>query len=214
MIGTTSRRDELWACASCNATKKCVNYDLCSEKKPVKWFSGEGCYPCNIIFGKGIKISGIRDPAPEEECIICYSSDTKMMKFPAIDCVHHFCTKCCKDIIFEDERHYYVDPTLYGCPVCPKGCKNPQVGKQCQCEEYDEIQEAWALSWPDQYERWQEAEIKSVLADHSTDFYGKRMCPLCKRKIPIIARDSRYVFVPISLSWSQVEEAESMSNAQ
>jgi len=194
--------------------KKCINYAFCGEKKPVKWFNGVSCYMCNHTFGKGTKIPGIRDSVPGEECTICYSSDTKMMKFPVVDCVHYFCVQCSRDIIFEDESHYYVDPTLYGCPVCPKGCKNPRVGKQCTCEEYDEIQEAWALSSPDQYERWQKAEIESVCSEHNSDFYGKKMCPLCKRKIPIISRDSKYAFIPISLIWSQVEEAESTPNTE
>lgn len=75
-----------------------------------------------------------------------------------------------------------MSPVQYGCPPCPNGRNNPEVGMQCNCYEYDEILELWEENNPDQYEIWSVKKSKSIDTSGGDVVYGQKTCPLCRSK--------------------------------
>ena len=65
-------------------------------------------------------------------------------------------------------------------PVRPP--KLAEKGKQCYCEEYDEIQDNWQINNPDDYKRWNEAEELSIDSgeDNPGSIFNSKKCPLCR----------------------------------
>jgi hypothetical protein len=109
------------------------------------------------------------------------TSENAMMKFPAPGCSHWLCVKCSREIIYRDETRYHLDPRPFGCPPCPNGCNNPVRGKQCYCEEYDAVQDAWGSEFPVECKIWIDCEHLSIESDHTDNSYGSRKCPVCRR---------------------------------
>ena len=117
-----------------------------------------------------------------EECPVCLEH-SKQVKFPA-KCGHWFCVTCSRNILFWDETRYHLSPVPYGCPPCPNGCVNPTRGKQCYCENYDEILERWEHEYPDNYNVWNEDERNSIGLSETTQgsVFASQKCPLCRKK--------------------------------
>ena len=133
---------------------KCKNYELCQHILLPEHYENHGNYLC-MTCGDWFKIGGfgwneLEFRVGEEECVVCNETSNKQLKFPA-NCGHWFCLSCSRNILFWDETRYHLSPVPYGCPSCPNGCVNPEKGKQCYCEEYDEIQEEWEQEQPDKY---------------------------------------------------------------
>ena len=119
----------------------------------------------------------------EEECVVCYETSNKKLKFPA-NCGHWFCVSCSRHILFWDETRYYLSPIQYGCPPCPNGCVNPEKGKQCYCKEYDIIQKKWEQEQPDKYKEWNDAEHISIELSEETcgSIFSSGKSPLYSKK--------------------------------
>lgn len=164
---------------------KCKNYELCRHILSPNWFSWYGNYLCctcdNSSFGFRWRELEFKDC--NEECIICNKTVNKKVKFPT-KCGHWFCILCSQNILFWDETRYHLSPEPYGCPPCPNGCKNPIKGKQCYCEEYDEILERWEQENPQQYWQHNEDENLSIELSETTpgSVFGSKTCPLCRAK--------------------------------
>ena len=166
---------------------KCKNYDLCQHILLPEHYENHANYLC-MTCGDWFKVGGfgwneLEFRVGEEECIVCNETSNKQLKFPA-NCGHWFCLSCSRNILFFDETRYHLSPVPYGCPSCPNGCVNPEKGKQCYCEEYDEIQEEWEQEQPDKYKEWNNAENISIELSEtiSGSVFGSAKCPLCRKK--------------------------------
>lgn len=95
-----------------------------------------------------------------------------------------FCVNCCKKILFWDESRYHLSPEPYGCPPCPNNCNNPVKGKQCYCEEYDEIQKIWENTNPKEYKKWNDDEHFSIhnSEEESGSIFSSKTCSMCRKK--------------------------------
>jgi len=122
-----------------------------------------------------------------EECAVCNETENKKVRFPA-DCGHLFCAPCSRNILFWDEERYHLSPVPFGCPPCPNDCINPLKGKQCRCEEYDEILDRWERDYPENYQEYNDAEDLSIELSETTpgSVFGSRRCPLCSKKYEIV----------------------------
>ena len=71
----------------------------------------------------------------------------------------------------------------YGCPPCPNGCKNPEKGRQCYCEEYDKIIDQWKDFSPVNFDEWIYNERFSIdkEEDNEGSIYGSAKCPICRK---------------------------------
>lgn len=166
---------------------KCKNYELCHHTLPPEHYEYHANYLC-MTCGDWFKVGGfgwneLEFRVGEEECVVCNEISNKQLKFPA-NCGHYFCISCSRNILFWDETRYHLSPIPYGCPPCPNGCVNPERGKQCYCEEYDEIKEEWELEQPDKYKEWDDAECLSIELSEtiSGSVFGSQKCPLCRKK--------------------------------
>jgi hypothetical protein len=162
---------------------KCKNYELCESLLPKWWFECKAnylCPYCDMHRFFGWKELVFRDS--DEECIVCNETGSKQVKFPA-ECGHWFCTTCTRNIIFIDETRYHLSPVPFGCPPCPNGCVNPIKGKQCYCENYDEILEKWREENPIAREEYNDAETLSIELGETTagSVFGSKKCPLCRK---------------------------------
>jgi hypothetical protein len=160
---------------------KCKNFELCDTILPMWWYDCKGkylCTNCDIFNWNELEF---RDTT--EDCVVCYCNNSREMKFPT-HCGHWFCINCSQNILFWDETRYHLSPEPYGCPPCPTGCINPIKGKQCYCEEYDEIQEKWKLNHPEQFKEWNDNDHESIDLSEQTigSVYSSKTCPLCRKK--------------------------------
>ena len=161
---------------------KCKNYNLCESILPKWWYDCKGkylCTNCDIFkFGE----LEFRNCFENEECFVCFGLE-KLVKFPA-NCGHWFCVSCSRNILFWDETRYHLSPVQFGCPPCPNGCINPIKGKQCYCEDYDEILELWKNECPNKFEEYNDAENLSIELGETTlgSVFGSKKCPLCREK--------------------------------
>ena len=164
---------------------KCKNYELCESILPHDWWECTASYLCmtcdNGFIGFGWKELEFKES--EEECVVCNETGNKQVKFPA-GCGHWFCVSCSRNILFWDETRYHLSPVPFGCLPCPNGCINPVKGKQCYCENYDEILEQWKQENPQQYKEYNDAEHLSVELSETTtgSVFGSKRCPLCRKK--------------------------------
>ena len=160
---------------------KCKNYELCEHILSPDWFSWNGNYICPSCDMFGWKELEFKENA--EECVVCNETGNKQLKFPA-NCCHWFCVSCSRNILFWDETRYHFSPVPFGCPPCPNDCINHVKGKQCYCENYDEILERWEQENPQQYKEYNDAENLSVELSETTarSVFGSRKCPLCRVK--------------------------------
>ena len=166
---------------------KCKNYELCQHiLPPTAYEDGTNylCMTCGDWFKRGgFGWNELEFRESEEECAVCMETSNIQLNFPA-NCGHSFCVSCSRNILFYDETRYHLSPIPYGCPSCPNGCINPEKGKQCYCEEYDEIQEEWEQEQPDKYKEWNDAENISIKLSEtiSGSVFGSAKCPLCRKK--------------------------------
>jgi hypothetical protein len=163
-----------------NGGIKCKNYNLCEAVLPEWWFNCKGkylCINCDCFGWNELKFRNINN-----DCNVCYNNGIEM-KFPT-DCGHWFCVNCCKKILFWDETRYHLSPEPYGCPSCPNGCINPIKGKQCYCEEYDEIQNNWENTHPEEFKKWKDDEHDSISnsSEESGSVFTSKKCPICRKK--------------------------------
>lgn len=160
---------------------KCKNYELCEAVLPNWWFDCKSnylCINCDMFGWNELEFK-----ESEEECVVCYETLNKQVKFPA-NCGHWVCVSCSRNILFWDETRYHLSPVPFGCQSCPNECVNPVKGRQCYCENYYEIIEEWKQENPSQFEEYNDAEILSVELSETTAgsiFYSKK-CPLCRKK--------------------------------
>jgi hypothetical protein len=164
---------------------KCKNYELCETTLALDHFKMVANYLC-MTCGSWFKINSfgwneLEFKECNEDCDICSENVTRKLKFPT-NCGHWFCISCSRNILFYDESRYYINATLYGCPPCPNKCINPDKGRQCGCEEYDEIQDQWRQEFLEQFNTWNKAEQDSILIGcNSMSSYGTCKCPLCRK---------------------------------
>ena len=166
---------------------KCKNYELCENilsKKYIKLHSSNLCITCGSIYdGYGFGLNDIEFRETIEECAICYNK-TKQVKFPT-NCGHWFCIQCTQNILFFDITRYHLSPVIFGCEVCPNGCKNPDQGKQCYCDEYNKIKDDWGIKYPLQFNEWINAEHALIKFSEPINdgAFGSGICPLCRKKV-------------------------------
>lgn len=158
---------------------KCKNYELCEAILPPDWFTMKchyRCTNCDILGWNELEFK------ESEECVVCNEMN-KQVKFPA-NCGHWFCVSCSRNILFWDETRYHLSPVPFGCPPCPNGCINPVKGKQCYCENYDEVLEQWEQENPIQYKEYNDAEHLSIELSETTagSIFNSKKCPLCRKK--------------------------------
>ena len=160
---------------------KCKNYELCESILPNWWFECKATYLCTNCDMFGWKELEFKES--DEECVVCNETGNKKVKFPA-NCGHWFCVSCSRNILFWDETRYHLSPVPFGCPPCPNECINPIKGKQCYCEDYDEILDHWKEEYPDKYEEYNDAENLSIELSETTagSLFNSKKCPLCREK--------------------------------
>ncbi len=167
-----------------HSCQKCLNYEFCKKMGSKRYFECYNgiCQGCDIrsFIHKKNRILEFRDTS--EPCCVCLEQKGREMKFPS-ECGHWFCIDCSRDLILWDETRYHINPVLFGCPPCPNKCKNPDRGKQCYCEEYDEILEKWREEYPEKSKLYNELEQYNIEHGHEKEIvYGKGICPLCRSK--------------------------------
>jgi len=149
----------------------CINYELCNNTA----LTASGfCMTCS----SWLKCGALSIVDSTGNCGVCMNPSQRKVVFPA-GCGHSFCVACSRTTLIIHGSRYHLSPVPYGCPPCPKGCDNPTQGKQCMCQEYDAVQEAWAQSNTGAYNRWNDDQ--NTPRDGSI-IYGKWCCPLCKKK--------------------------------
>lgn len=160
---------------------KCKNYELCENILSLGWLEWSANYICLSCDKFGFNELEFKEC--NDECIVCNETGNKQVKFPT-NCGHSFCVSCSKNILFCDETRYHLSPVPFGCPSCPNGCINPIKGKQCYCEEYDEIIDLWEVEYPEKYEEYYDAEYLSIELSEtkSGSVFGSMKCPLCRKK--------------------------------
>ena len=166
---------------------KCKNYVLCQQILLPDHYENLANYLC-MTCGDWFKLGGfgwneLEFIVRDEECVVCNETIDKQLKFPA-NCGHWFCVSCSHNILFWDETRYHLSRVPYGCPPCPNRCTNPDRGKQCYCDEYDEIQEEWEQEQPGKYKEWNDAQHISIIlsTECDADVFGSAKCPLCRKK--------------------------------
>ena len=161
---------------------KCKNYELCKAILPPDWWEIKATYLCMNceIFA----FNELEFRKSNEECVICFTTNyEQQVKFPT-NCDHWFCVSCSRNILFWDETRYHLSPVLFGCPPCPNECINPEKGKQCYCEEYDKIRDAWEQEYPLEYTKYNDAEDLSINLSETIpgSIFSSKKCPLCNKK--------------------------------
>jgi len=77
------------------------------------------------------------------DCSLCNEMVNTKIPFPS-KCSHVYCIDCTRYLLFcGEDSTLHISPIPYGCPPCPKGCRNPVKGIQCSCSEYDDVIEEW-----------------------------------------------------------------------
>ena len=160
---------------------KCKNYELCEHILSPDWWEYMATYICPSCDMFGWKELEFKES--DEECVVCNETENIQVKFPA-NCGHWFCVSCSRNILFWDETRYHLSPVPFGCPPCPNECINPIKGKQCYCEDYDEILERWEQENPQQYKEYNDSENLSIELSENTagSVFGSNKCPLCRIK--------------------------------
>lgn len=164
----------------------CKNSELCESEAVIDpdgivMFNGL-CMNCSSIFKYGCQLGEIQFLDVDEECLICTENVSRKMLWP---CGHSFCVGCSREILFFKESRFHLRQADFGAPACPNGCENPVRGTQCYCDEYDSVLEQWKQEFPEDYDRWDEAEEQSIAnigAYHEPNVFGNQKCPMCRTK--------------------------------
>jgi hypothetical protein len=133
----------------------CKNYKLCERVLPpdcLDCIDTRICRSC-VVFGW----NELQFTKRSETCTVCNEPGHDQVKFPEHDNDWH-CVSCTRRILFWNQNRYCISPVPFGCPPCPNKCLNPENGKQCDCETYDEILKMWKREHPRQYKEYSEAE--------------------------------------------------------
>jgi hypothetical protein len=157
---------------------KCQNYALCQNECQL-WlldvYNGR-CPDCEHVEGVGgVPLPEVKENKGNIECPVCFDIPDVFIKFPP--CTHHFCANCSRRLIFLDETKFEVSRVIFGCPPCPNGCQNPRVGRQCHCEEYEDIMKIWERDHPDHCREFEEMQM--FVDDNLHDETIGR-CPICR----------------------------------
>lgn len=158
---------------------KCKNYYLCGVVLPDWWSEtkySDLCMNCDLMGFYDLKFK-IRT---NESCQLCFETNEILLQFPA-NCGHWFCVDCSSEILLCDKSRYCLSPVLYGCLPCPNGCVNPIKGKQCHCDEYDDVLELWYIHHREDFEKWDESQNSSI--QNSKIKSKLEFCPLCFKHI-------------------------------
>lgn len=165
---------------------KCKNYELCERVIGPDWWEYYGnylCLNCGSWFKKGgFGWDELEFRQSNEECIVCNEISNTQVKFPT-NCDHWFCISCSRNILFWDESRYHLSYEPFGCPPCPNECNNPIKGRQCDCEDYDEILEKWRQENPEQFKEYDDAENLSMESGETVgSIFSSGKCPLCRKE--------------------------------
>jgi hypothetical protein len=158
---------------------KCKNYKLCNKLLQCTHWDNNNNYIC--YYCSEYKWGELEFKIYEDECVICKTIANTQVKFPY--CTHWFCVVCSNKILIWDSSQYHLSPVKFGCPPCPKGCDNPERGKQCECEEYQRIIDKWKRNNIDNYNQWRTLENESIELSEITEgsAFGSLSCPLCRQ---------------------------------
>jgi hypothetical protein len=170
--------DEPWnnnCCPGCRVL--CLNHEFCGGSTCTQLLEihHELCKSCEISYHFGMKVERLTIFDTNEKCVGCNKLVKRKMMFPD-GCGHSFCLPCSQNILLEkDEDDERVSPELFRCPPCPNGCKNPDQGPRCDCEEYDEVKKKWEMENPVLYELYNKLER---YLDENTEFKSYE-CIIC-----------------------------------
>lgn len=156
----------------------CPNNEVCEGKK-VPGMGSDYCMNCGSWYKNGFGWNKLTIIDSLDECCICMNNCKRKLMFPT-NCGHSFCINCSKEVLFDNDYKYCLSPVPYGCPPCPNGCENPVKGKQCNCVEYDSIQDEWEWINSEQFNKWNNEQEKSIKIGIDAIFC-RNTCPLCKR---------------------------------
>jgi hypothetical protein len=134
---------------------KCKNYKLCKRvlsPERLAFIGTRICCSCSVFGWNELEFT-----QSSEKCMVCNETGHDQVKFSAYGS-NWFCVSCSRNILFWDQSRYYLSPVPFGCPPCPNKCINPEKGKQCDCEKYDEILKRWKNEHPRQYKEYNDAE--------------------------------------------------------
>jgi hypothetical protein len=169
--------DEPWhnnCCPGCRVL--CLNHEFCGGSNCIQNIDIHHglCMNCEVTYHFEMKIERLTIFDANDECIGCNKIVTRKMMFPN-GCGHSFCLLCSKDILERDESKLGFSHALFGCLPCPNGCRNPVLGKQCDCDEYEPIKKKWQRTNPALYEH------HCTLDSESYKPTAMR-CPICQTK--------------------------------
>lgn len=165
---------------------ECPNFQVCGRKFPA-WMGSSGdkhCIDCFVLLHNTKLPTTFQVSPTDEQCIICMDTTGEEVTFPW--CNHKFCCKCTGEILFHDETKFETSPFKFGCPACPVGCKNPNIGKQCRCPEYLPVVQTWMENNPDDWKDWISFEVSTTKIcknriEQNGDSRGSGRCPVCRR---------------------------------
>ena len=150
---------------------KCKNYEFCGVVLPDElWWQCRGKYICADCDANWCRELEFGEPA---ECPVCYETKVQL-KFPG-SCDHWLCCSCIGVVVCGKETVPGVSPVPFGCPPCPNGCTNPEMGPQCDCKEYDLVLEQWEDSGDPGFVRFNQFIDAHVQHVHPTN-----KCPMCR----------------------------------
>lgn len=158
--------------------KPCSNVDICGDRECVVVREPHVCLECQQL-----GLLEILHQSCEEECPVCRKHMETKFKFPSCD--HWACSHCLRLAFFGPDGPELADinPVLYGCPPCPNGCKNPNLGRQCGCKEYDVVKQKWSDRCPEECNAWMDDEqmySENIGANLREEALG---CPLCRTPV-------------------------------
>lgn len=169
--------------------RQCVNFKLCEGSA---WLNTDLCVPCERFEWGKLTIF-----ESNQKCTRCHNLATMEVVFPT-HCDHSICLSCFKFIMYWDEANYHVSEETFDCPPCPNGCRNPVVGPQCWCLEYDEVKDKWRTDFPNKSKQHSYHENHLI----ETIPYPTKQCPTCHKEYSGIVK---YPYTVVSKVYTNVE---------
>jgi hypothetical protein len=168
-----------------NCCKKCripcLNHEFCKGDTctDLIHIHHNLCMNCEVGFHFGLQVEKLTIIDAIDPCHKCQQNVTRKIVFPG-SCSHSFCFSCFDKIFYVDVNDYCLSVEGFGCPPCPNGCKNPDVGKQCSCNEYEPIKNMWKRIRPDKEE--EHDLFQDLSQNNRPDPKGK--CHVCNAEPP------------------------------